>query len=84
MAYRSASVVAAAHRLPTEKGRLLLLHGVMDENVHLKHTFKLIARMEEIGRPYDLQLYPGERHGIRLVAEKRRLQSESFQWVRCG
>ena len=55
----------AAHRLPAEKGRLLLIHGVMDENVHLKHTLKLISRLEEIGRPYDLQLYPGERHGIR-------------------
>lgn len=34
----------------------------MDENVHMAHTVTLIKALIEAGKPYDLQVFPIERH----------------------
>jgi dipeptidyl aminopeptidase/acylaminoacyl peptidase len=53
-------------QLPEEEGRLLIMHGTMDENVHfMQHTAQLINLMVKHGKPYQLQIYPGERHSLR-------------------
>lgn len=49
-------------RLNFRGNRLLILHGMMDENVHFSHTAALIRALTEAGKPYDLQIYPNERH----------------------
>eukprot|EP01147_Barroeca_monosierra_P003699 gene3699-6244_t len=63
--YDAGSVVAKANLFPDEPGRLLLMHGLIDENVHFKHTATLVQALTECGKPYDLRIYPNERHGIR-------------------
>jgi hypothetical protein len=40
--YCSASVVELARHFPDEEGRLLIVHGMADENVHFFHTATLI------------------------------------------
>ena len=53
-------------QLPDEEGRLLIMHGTMDENVHfMQHTAQLVNLMVKHGKPYQLQIYPGERHSLR-------------------
>ncbi|XP_023673029.1 dipeptidyl peptidase 8-like isoform X1 [Paramormyrops kingsleyae] len=64
--YQLSSVTLQAHRFPSQPGRLLLLHGVLDENVHFAHTNLLLSALVRAGKPYQLQLYPQERHSIRL------------------
>jgi dipeptidyl-peptidase-4 len=59
--YENSSVVEAAANL---NGRLLLVHGTSDDNVHLQNSIRFIAAMIDAGRPFDLQLYPGKTHGI--------------------
>lgn len=44
------------------ENRLLLLHGLMDENVHFSHTVTLIKALVDAGKPYDLQVFPVEGH----------------------
>lgn len=44
------------------QGNLLLIHGLIDENVHFRHTARLIAALTTTGKEYDLVLFPGERH----------------------
>ncbi|KAG7468007.1 hypothetical protein MATL_G00138230 [Megalops atlanticus] len=63
--YQLGSIAMQAHRFPSEPGRLLLLHGVLDENVHFTHTNMLLSLLIRAGKPYQLQLYPQERHSIR-------------------
>ncbi|KAJ8417657.1 hypothetical protein AAFF_G00225000 [Aldrovandia affinis] len=63
--YHLGSIAVQAHLFPTEPGRLLLLHGVLDENVHFTHTNMLVSQLIRTGKPYHLQLYPQERHSIR-------------------
>jgi dipeptidyl-peptidase-4 len=59
--YDKSSVVKSAARL---SGRLLLVHGTSDDNVHMQNSIQFINAMIDAGRPFDLQLYPGKTHGI--------------------
>ena len=59
--YRDFSVVNSAANL---KGRLLLVHGTGDDNVHISNTVQFIQALIQAGIPYDLQIYPGKTHSI--------------------
>ena len=59
--YREFSVVNSAARL---KGRLLLVHGTGDDNVHIENSVQFIQQLIEAGIPYDLQIYPRKTHSI--------------------
>ncbi|MFO0589202.1 MAG: DPP IV N-terminal domain-containing protein [Polyangiaceae bacterium] len=47
------------------KGKLLLMHSLMDENVHFQNSADLIDALVTANKPFDLMIFPGERHGYR-------------------
>jgi dipeptidyl-peptidase-4 len=59
--YRDFSVVNSTASL---KGRLLLVHGTGDDNVHMENTVQFVQKLIEAGIPYDLQIYPRKTHSI--------------------
>jgi dipeptidyl-peptidase-4 len=59
--YRDFSVITKADKL---KGRLLLVHGTGDDNVHMENTIQFIQKLIDAQLPYDLQLYPRKTHSI--------------------
>jgi len=59
--YKNFSVVNSAANL---QGRLLLMHGTGDDNVHIQNTVQFVQRLIEAGIPYDLQIYPRKTHSI--------------------
>jgi dipeptidyl-peptidase-4 len=59
--YKDFSVVNSAAYL---HGRLLLVHGTGDDNVHFQNTVQLVQRFIEANIPYDLQIYPRKTHSI--------------------
>lgn len=59
--YRDFSVVNSAANL---KGRLLLVHGTGDDNVHIENTVQFVQKLIEADLPYDLQIYPRKTHSI--------------------
>ncbi|MBX3290304.1 MAG: DPP IV N-terminal domain-containing protein [Acidobacteria bacterium] len=59
--YESTSVVKAAKNL---HGRILLIHGIMDDNVHQQNTIQLVNELQKHGKQFDLMLYPTQRHGV--------------------
>jgi len=59
--YRDFSVLNSAASL---KGRLLLVHGTGDDNVHIGNSVQFIEKLIEAGIPYDLQVYPRKTHSI--------------------
>uniref|UniRef100_A0A7N6ASD5 dipeptidyl-peptidase IV n=1 Tax=Anabas testudineus TaxID=64144 RepID=A0A7N6ASD5_ANATE len=63
--YEACSVALHVNKLPNEPNRLLILHGFLDENVHFFHTNFLVSQIIRAGKPYNLQVYPNERHSIR-------------------
>ncbi len=45
-------------------GKLLIVHGLIDDNVHPANTWQLIKALEEADKRFDLMIYPGFKHGI--------------------
>ena len=45
------------------KGKLLIVHGTMDDNVHLQNSIQLIDALEEKKKDFEMMFYPGGRHG---------------------
>jgi dipeptidyl-peptidase-4 len=60
--YDRAAVSNAARDL---HGRLLIVHGLQDDNVHFQNTAQLIDRLQEHRQMFDLMVYPRDRHGLR-------------------
>lgn len=58
------------HHVEGIKGHLLLVHGLIDENVHFRHTARLINALISARKPYDLLLFPDERHTPRKLADR--------------
>jgi dipeptidyl-peptidase-4 len=59
--YRRGSSINFADGL---KGRLLIVHGSGDDNVHYQGTERLVNRLVELGKPFDLMVYPNRTHAI--------------------
>lgn len=48
---------------------LLYMHGMADDNVIFANGSRVIAELQAKGIPFEMQLYPGERHGVRPQAK---------------
>jgi dipeptidyl aminopeptidase/acylaminoacyl peptidase len=59
--YDGTSVVAAAEKV---HGTLLVVHGTMDDNVHVQNSVKLIRALQDADKDFETMLYPRFRHGI--------------------
>jgi len=52
-------------RLDNLTGRLLLLHGMADDNVIFENTTRVLDGLQAKSIPFETMLYPGQRHGVR-------------------
>ena len=59
--YKKSSPVQAAKNL---HGKLLLIHGAIDDNVHMQNTIQFIYELQKAGKQFQLMLYPKSRHGV--------------------
>jgi dipeptidyl-peptidase-4 len=46
------------------RGKLLIVHGSGDDNVHYQGTERLVNRLVSLGKPFDLMVYPNRSHCI--------------------
>ncbi|MCC6673247.1 MAG: S9 family peptidase [Planctomycetes bacterium] len=58
--YQSSSVVARAKNL---HGQLVLIHGTMDDNVHLQNAMRFVYELQKAGKLFDMMFYPKMMHG---------------------
>jgi dipeptidyl-peptidase-4 len=61
------SIYSASSALPYAKdlkGRLLIVHGMADDNVLFLHSTKLFRKLQDLGKPFDVMVYPGAKHGL--------------------
>lgn len=47
-----------------EDQRLLIIHGDLDDNVHLQNTIQMVDALQQANKQFDLMIYPGTDHGI--------------------
>jgi dipeptidyl-peptidase-4 len=66
--YKGSSVLTAVERL---RGPLLIIHGMLDENVHFRHTARLTTALLGAGKPFELLPLPDERHSSRREGDRK-------------
>ena len=76
--YERSSVLAHAHKI---RGKLMLVHGLIDENVHFRHTARLINRLTEHRIPHTLLLFPSERHVPRRAEDRAYMEETVINWL---
>lgn len=81
--YQKSSPVNFAKDL---NGRVLIVHGTSDDNVHMQNTIAMIQSLITVDKPYDLQLYPQKTHGIAGKAARthlfQRIQDQFDRWLK--
>lgn len=58
--YKNGSVLTYVNNY---KGLLRIMHGDMDDNVHIQNTIQLIDKLQDANKHFELMIYPGGRHG---------------------
>jgi dipeptidyl-peptidase-4 len=76
--YRSSSPRWSASNL---HGSLLLIHGAIDDNVHISNTMQLVYELQKADKPFELMLYPKSRHGVTDPALVRHLRGLMFDFT---
>lgn len=66
--YESSSVLPYAKDL---RGQLLVIHGMADDNVLFLNSTKLFRRLQDLGKPFDVMVYPGAKHGLTRTHDGR-------------
>jgi dipeptidyl-peptidase-4 len=76
--YRRTAPRFAADRL---NGRMLLIHGTMDDNVHVQNSIQFAYELQKAGKLFEMMVYAKQRHGFtdqRLIAH---LHQTMFDFV---
>ncbi|MGO4291971.1 DPP IV N-terminal domain-containing protein [Chitinophaga sp. RAB17] len=80
--YKNSSVLTYTDKL---QGKLLLIHGVIDDNVHVMNTLELVDKLQRAGNMhFDMMLYPGNRHDIlgpRMEHYSELMKSYRKKWL---
>ena len=74
--YKAGSPLAGAANL---SGKLLLIHGAIDDNVHMSNTIQFAYELQKAGHQFGLMLYPKSRHGVTdplLVRHMRQMMTD--------
>jgi dipeptidyl-peptidase-4 len=62
-------------------GALMLIHGLIDDNVHLANTIQLVYELQKAQKPFQLMLYPKSRHGVTDPELVKHLRSTMLAFV---
>jgi dipeptidyl-peptidase-4 len=59
--YKTGSAMAYVKKL---KGKVLIMHGMLDDNVHPNNAFQLIEALDQAGKTYESRFWPNAGHGL--------------------
>ena len=78
-AYERTSAINGAENV---EGRLLLIHGTHDDNVHPQNTIKMMDALVRAGKQFDVMLYPNKTHGISGKAHRLHMYTMIFEHLK--
>jgi len=77
--YHNSSMVNLAENL---EGKMLLVHSLMDDNVHPQNTFQMAKALIDAGKYIDLKIYPPGTHGVAYDMNSRmHLYNVYLDWL---
>ncbi|UCG60423.1 MAG: S9 family peptidase [Candidatus Zixiibacteriota bacterium] len=59
--YKTSSVFTYIDGL---EGKLLIVHGAKDDNVHFQNTMQLAEVLQKAGKKFEMMIYPSQPHGF--------------------
>lgn len=82
--YRDARVLEHLDGLVgPEAPKLLLVHGMADDNVLFSNATVLMSALQQRGQPFELMTYPGAKHGLKGADLLHRLRITEDFFARC-
>ncbi|KAL0321551.1 UNVERIFIED_CONTAM: Dipeptidyl aminopeptidase 4 [Sesamum calycinum] len=69
------------HHINNMKGKLLLVHGMIDENVHFTHTERLVNALLAARKPCELLIFPDERHMPRRLRNRIHMEERIWEFI---
>lgn len=74
-------VSSVMHHVRNLEGKLMLVHGLIDENVHFRHTARLVQALIEARKDYELLMFPAERHMPRKLEDRVYMEQRIFGFI---
>ncbi|MGA7615397.1 MAG: S9 family peptidase [Thermoanaerobaculia bacterium] len=62
-------------------GKLLLIHGAIDDNVHVQNTLQFAYELQKANKPFRMMLYPKSRHGVVNPLQVLHLRSMMLSFI---
>jgi dipeptidyl-peptidase 4 len=63
------------------KGKYMLVHGLLDDNVHFQHSAEMSNQLIVANKQYEAMIYPNRNHGISDTAAKLHLYHKMTQFL---
>ncbi len=76
--YEKSSVVKAAKNL---NGQMLLIHGAIDDNVHMQNSIQFIYVLQKAGKQFEFMTYPKSRHGVTDPKLQRHMREMMLKFI---
>jgi dipeptidyl-peptidase-4 len=76
--YENTSAIMQADKL---NGRLLIIHGTADDNVHYQNTLLFTAKLVEAGKQFEMQIYTDKNHSILGKQARRHLYQRMYDFL---
>jgi dipeptidyl-peptidase 4 len=63
------------------QGRMLLVHGGIDDNVHLQNSEQFAYALQQANKPFEMMIYPRQRHGVSDPRSNAHLRQLMFDFI---
>ena len=62
-------------------GRMLLIHGGIDDNVHRQNSEQFAYELQQAGKSFEMMIYPRQRHGVTDPRLNTHLRQLMFDFI---
>jgi len=63
------------------EGRLLIIHGSADDNVHTQNTLLYVDRLVKAGKQFEMQIYTDKNHSLLGEETRRHLYTRMSEFL---
>ncbi len=63
------------------QGKLLVVHGSTDDNVHMQNTMEFTTALVKAGKAFDMFIYPNKSHSISGATYRRHLYDKMTNYI---